>query len=57
VHEKSLEIRHFLVLPYWEKAEQAPSWAAGIAREEMRERVGANEGGLMYNRRRPGSYN
>ena len=33
MYEKSFEIRNFLVFLYWEKAKQAPSWAARAAGE------------------------
>jgi hypothetical protein len=57
VYEKSLEVRHFLVVPYPEEPELAPSWAAGVGRDEtMKEKVSYG-GGWMYNRRWPGAQN
>jgi hypothetical protein len=49
VYDKSLEMRHFRVFPYPEEVELAPSWAAGVARDERNERNGSNGGGRVYN--------
>jgi len=36
VYEKSLEMKHFRVCPYPGEAELAPSWAAGVGRDEKK---------------------
>ncbi len=50
VGEKVLEISHSGVFAYPEEPKLAPSWAAGVARDEkMKEKV-SHRGGWMYNR-------
>jgi len=46
-----LKMTQFLVLPYQEEAGLAPSWPAGVARDENDERRGSIGGGWVYNRR------
>jgi len=43
-------MRHFLVVPYREEAGLAPSWAAGVGRDEKMKEKGSHGGGWMYNR-------
>jgi D-alanine-D-alanine ligase-like ATP-grasp enzyme len=49
VSEKLLEMRHFRVLLYPEEPESAPSWAAGVVRDEVNERNSSKRGGWVYN--------
>ena len=49
MYEKSRETRHFLIFPYPEETELAPSRATELARERQDEENGFNGSRCVYN--------
>jgi hypothetical protein len=50
VSEKPLEMRHFPVFTYTEESVLAPSYAAGVARDEKAEKNGFTKRRWVYHR-------